>query len=157
MKILTIFYDARCGLCSTFRRWMEGQELRVPVEFLDYESDEARSRFPSLPEYGPEREIVVLSDDGCVWQGEEAWLICLGLTMAYEAWGDRMSSPVLRPVLRKFVRLVSENRYGLSKIIRLRSDVDLARRLDVMDEPGCGDGQCVGASSVVGRTFSKQV
>ena len=61
MHTLTIFYDAHCGLCGGFRRWMRAQESTVQLEFLAYDSEEARRRLPELEMMNPEREIVVMS------------------------------------------------------------------------------------------------
>jgi predicted DCC family thiol-disulfide oxidoreductase YuxK len=34
MTTLTLFYDARCGLCSSVRRWLSGQPAYVRLEFI---------------------------------------------------------------------------------------------------------------------------
>ena len=48
MHTLTIFYDADCGLCGGFRRWMRTQVNLVRLEFLPYDSPEALRRLPEL-------------------------------------------------------------------------------------------------------------
>ncbi len=50
MRSLTVLYDARCGLCSTARRWLEGQTQIVPLELLAADSEETRRRYPTLAE-----------------------------------------------------------------------------------------------------------
>ena len=52
MRALTVLYDARCGLCSNARRWLEGQRQIVPLELLAADSEEARRRFPTLAAAG---------------------------------------------------------------------------------------------------------
>ena len=142
MKALTILYDSRCGLCSRFRIWMEGQPVRARVEFLAYDSAEALRRFPALPEAGADRELVVLADDGRWWQGGAAWVMCLWVTQGYHEWAYRLSSPALLPFVRKVVRLISENRMGLSRLLGLRGDVELLAGIRSLSEPVCADGNC---------------
>lgn len=142
MKTLTIFYDPRCGLCSRFRAWMEGQPVRARVEFLAYDSADALQRFPGLPEIGADREVVVLADDGRWWQGGAAWVMCLWVTQGYYEWAYRLSSPALLPFVRKAVHLISENRIGLSRLLGLRGDDELLAGIRSLPEPACADGTC---------------
>jgi predicted DCC family thiol-disulfide oxidoreductase YuxK len=52
VRSLTVLYDARCGLCSAARRWLEEQRQLVPLELLPAGSEDARRRFPTLCEDG---------------------------------------------------------------------------------------------------------
>jgi predicted DCC family thiol-disulfide oxidoreductase YuxK len=142
MKTLTIFYDVHCGLCSNFRAWMEAQPKRVRVEFLGYDSPEAQQRFPGLGALKADREVVVLADDGRWWQGAPAWVTCLWATRSHYEWAQRLSSPVLLPFVRKAVHLISENRLGLSRLLGMRSDGDLAEGIRILPEPECQKGTC---------------
>ncbi len=128
MHTLTIFYDAHCGLCGGFRRWMRTQESMVRLEFLPYDSDEALRRLPELAGMHPEREIVVMSDTGSVWQGAGAWVVCLWALRDWRAWAKRLASPVLLPVAGNVCQLISQNRIGLSRMLALRSDAELLRK-----------------------------
>jgi predicted DCC family thiol-disulfide oxidoreductase YuxK len=142
MNTLTIFYDPHCGLCAGFRAWLEGQPKRVPVEFLGYDTVEAAARFPGLLERGADREVVVLADDGRWWQGTGAWLTCLWATFAYHDWSYRLASPVLQPLVRKAVHLISENRLSLSRLFSLKADAALAESLRSLPEAECADAAC---------------
>lgn len=142
MKSLTIFYDPHCGLCARFRAWLESQPVRARVEFVAYDSPEAARRFPGLPALGPDREVVVLADDGRWWQGAAAWVTCLWVTRGYYEWAYRLSSPALLPVVRKAVHLISENRLGLSRLLGMRGDHALLAGIRAMPEPSCAGGTC---------------
>jgi predicted DCC family thiol-disulfide oxidoreductase YuxK len=142
MKTLTIFYDERCGLCSRFRAWMEAQPKRVRVEFLAYDSPEALRKFPGLRDLQADREVVVLADDGRWWQGAAAWVTCLWATHSHYEWAQRLSSPVLLPFVRKAVHLISENRLGLSRLLGMRGDGELAEGIRALPEPECREGSC---------------
>ena len=142
MKVLTIFYDPRCGLCAKFRAWLEAQPKRVRVEFLDYDSVAANERFPGLAELGADREVVVLADDGRWWQGSAAWLTCLWTTIQYYDWSFRLAAPVFQPFVRKAVYLLSENRLSLSRLIKLRNDAELATAFQSLPDAGCDNQLC---------------
>lgn len=155
MHTLTIFYDAGCGLCGGFRRWMGTQASLVRLEFLPYDSAEARRRLPELEGMHPEREIVVMGDEGAVWQGAGAWVVCLWALRDWRAWAKRLASPVLLPVAANVCQLISRNRLGLSRLLALRSDEDL-RAEWAGEAADCGDGRCgvargvrLGSGSVV--------
>lgn len=141
MNVLTIFYDAHCGLCGGFRRWMQTQVSVVRLEFLPYDSAEARRRLPELAGMHPEREIVVMSDRGAVWQGAGAWVMCLWVLRDWRAWAKRLASPVLLPVAGNVCQLISQNRIGLSRLLALRSDAEL-RGQAAGEAAACGDGRC---------------
>ncbi len=142
MKTLFIFHDARCGLCARFRAWLEAQPRRVRVEFLPYDSPEAEALFPGLADMGADKDIVVLADDGRWWQGSGAWITCLWTTCRYRDWSRRLAAPVFQPLVRKVVHLLSENRFTLSRLMRLPTDEDLAEALGTLPDAACKDGVC---------------
>ena len=142
MKQLTIFYDARCGLCVKFRAWLEAQPRQVAVEFLPFDSAEAIARFPGLLEIGADREVVVMADDGRWWQGSAAWLTCLWTTWEYRDWSFRLASPALQPLVRKAVHLLSENRLTLSRIFSDRADAQIVAAIEAIPAVGCDDSAC---------------
>ena len=141
MNTLTIFYDAHCGLCRRFRRWMQSRRARVRLEFLPFDSPEARDRFPGIEKLDAGRELVVMADDGAVWQGPGAWVTCLWALEEGRPWARRLASPLLLPFAGAACRLISENRLGLSALLMLRSDAAVAEEL-ARRERGCPDGTC---------------
>lgn len=139
MNTLTIFYDARCGLCSRFRRWMLEQAAYVRLEFLPYDSAQALHRCPDLPNLRADQEIVVMSDDGSLWQGAGAWVTCLWALREYREWSLRLASPAMQQIARRVVHWISSNRIGLSHLLRLRSDDALRAQIT---ETACDNGAC---------------
>ncbi len=77
VKTIEVFYDARCGMCRTFMKWLEKQKRACKLICLDYQSDEAQKVFPELLNYHPEKEMVVRIDDAKIYQGGEGWVCCL--------------------------------------------------------------------------------
>jgi len=142
MGKLTVFHDPRCGMCCGFRRWLEGQPRWVAVEFVDWASDEAERRLPGIRGMGAGKDVVVLADDGRWWQGTAAWLTCLWATREYRAWSHRLAAPVLQPLVRKAVHLLSENRLTFSRLLRLPNDATLAAAIHSLPDAECADGVC---------------
>ncbi len=139
MNTLTIFYDARCGLCSRFRRWMLDQAAYVRLQFLPYDSPQALRLCPALPSLRADQEIVVMGDDGSLWQGAGAWVTCLWALYDFREWSLRLASPTLQPIARKVVHWISTNRITLSRLLRLHSDDDIKRHVT---DVTCDTGTC---------------
>jgi predicted DCC family thiol-disulfide oxidoreductase YuxK len=148
VRALTVLYDARCGLCSSARRWLLNQRQLVPLEFVAAGSDEARRRFPTLAEAEPS-ELVVVSDDGDVYRGPSAWIACLWALEAYRNWSFRLAGPTLLPLARHAFEWVSTRRHSLSRTLRLVSDQDLVR--EVSRTGVCPQGVCTPPSAARGR------
>lgn len=138
MHTLTIFYDAGCGLCGRFRRWMLGQESLLRLEFLPFDSTAALERLPELPALHPDRDLVVMNEEGEIWRGAPAWVMCLWALREGRPWARRLARPVLLPMAATLCGLVSENRLSLSRLMRLHSDREIARQCD-QHAGGCRD------------------
>ena len=74
---LTVLYDEACSVCRACRHSMESQSQLVPVTFVAARSEEARRRFPDLDHAKTVDEITVVSDDGSVFRGDDAFILCL--------------------------------------------------------------------------------
>ena len=131
MNTLTLFYAARCGLCSSVRRWLTSQPAYVRLEFIPYDAPEARQRCPFIDQLHADQEIVVLSDDGHLWQGAGAWVMCLWALHDFREWSSRLASPAMRAIAKRIVQLISSNRLTLSSLLRLRGDAALHTLPDV--------------------------
>lgn len=131
MNTLTLFYDARCGLCSQVRRWLETQPAYLRLEFIPYDSPEAVKKLPAIRQLRADEEIVVLANTGEVWQGAGAWVICLWALKEYRAWSARLASAPMQAVARKLVYWISANRIGLSRLLHFRSDAELTAAVEL--------------------------
>jgi predicted DCC family thiol-disulfide oxidoreductase YuxK len=100
---LTVLYDADCGLCRTARAWLASRAQLVPLEFVAAGSDEARRRYPALDPAETLADITVVADDGGVYSGDSAWIICLWALDGYRGLAARLSRPDLRPTARRMV------------------------------------------------------
>ena len=142
MKTLTIFHDPRCGLCAAFKEWLNRQPKYLEARFIPYNAPAAAKLFPGLQEMGAGKDVVVLADDGSWWQGEAAWLTCLWITRDYRPWSYRFRSPLLQPLVRRAIHLLSENRLTISRLLHLRQDEELADAIHSLPETHCQTGTC---------------
>lgn len=117
MKTLHVFFDARCGLCSRFRHWLERQPQFVEIRFTSYHDPEARRICPILDELNPEKKLVVMADTGEVYQGEAAWIICLWALENYRGLSMMLAGPRWRSLARRVCEFVSARRYTLSRFL----------------------------------------
>ena len=105
---LTVLYDAGCGLCRTARAWLASRAQLVPLEFVPAGSDEARRRYPALDPAETLADITVVADDGGVYTGDGAWIICLwaldgyrGLAARLHRWQRRTARPYRRQAMTR--------------------------------------------------------
>ena len=133
MKALYVLYDAECGLCTEVQDWLRKQPSHLDLQVLPSNSDEVRRRFPGLPS----GELAVVSDRGEVWLGDNAFIVCLWALRDYRGWAQRFASSLLRPMARQAFEAVSHNRRNLSKLLGLKSEVELKKQLSEVDIPPC--------------------
>ena len=117
MRRLTVFYDDSCGLCRRARGWLEGQPSYVELDFVAASSDEARTRCRELSRADLMSELCVLADDGRMWQGASAWVMCLWALRRYRGWAMSIAEPGRMALARRFVGAVSRNRHRLSDFL----------------------------------------
>jgi predicted DCC family thiol-disulfide oxidoreductase YuxK len=109
---LTVLYDAGCGVCRTARTWLASRAQLVPLEFVPAGSDEARRRYPALDPAETLADITVVADDGGVYTGDSAWIICLWALDGYRGLAARLTRPDLRPTARRMVQAAAALRRG---------------------------------------------
>jgi len=100
MRALTVLYDADCPMCRRFREWLGSQPLLLPTDFVPAGSDEARRRFPTLDHKRTLDEITVVADDGGVWTHEQAWVMCLWVTVKHRPLAERLAAPAWLPLAK---------------------------------------------------------
>jgi len=117
MKRLYVFYDGECGLCRRSREWLAGQPAYLEIKFHPFQAEETRRLCPDLPRFNPEERLVVLSDEGGIYTGENAWLMCLYALRDYRAWSMRLAVPALKPLAQRLCMAISHNRLALSRAL----------------------------------------
>ncbi|GAA2837067.1 DCC1-like thiol-disulfide oxidoreductase family protein [Kribbella solani] len=132
MRELTVLYDDHCPVCRRFKSWLaaqrpapDGEGGVVRLRFVVAGSADARARYPELDHAATLREVTVIADDGSVYVGDRAWIVCLWATGEHRHTAVRLASPAMRPVAKAMVQAAA----GL-------------RRLSGGDYADECDGQC---------------
>ena len=116
MTSLTVLYDATCPLCCRAARWLADQDQLVPLRFLAAGSPAARELVPDLDHASTRGEVTVVADDGAVYRGERAWLICLWALRKYRRKAAQFSKPGRQAAARMFVLWVSRHRQQIGRV-----------------------------------------
>ncbi|MET0419701.1 MAG: DCC1-like thiol-disulfide oxidoreductase family protein [Actinoplanes sp.] len=103
----TVLYDEGCPLCRAAHHWLAGRAQLVPLSFVPAGSTEARRRYPTLDHAATLRDLTVIGDNGSVYVGDGAWVACLWSLADYRAMAERISSPRLLPMARRFIATAS--------------------------------------------------
>jgi len=140
VRALTVLYDARCGLCSAARRWLEAEPQIVPLELLPADSEEALRRYPTLAAPEPE-ELVVISDEGQVYLNDRAWIMVFYALEEYREWSYRLAHPLLMPLARKAYAAIAKNRYAISRWLQSGHAEEVATELRRVPLEPCGAPQ----------------
>lgn len=134
MEQLVVLYDAQCGLCRRFKDWLAAQRPApnglggvVRFGFVAAGSADARTRYPALDHQATLREVTVVADNGAVYVGDRAWIVCLWATWEHRHTAVRLASPAMRPVARAMVQAAAGLRSWNS--VR-REEGDYADRCD---------------------------
>jgi predicted DCC family thiol-disulfide oxidoreductase YuxK len=115
MQRLTVLYDATCALCVRCRDFLAASASYVPLELLAAQSAAARERYGAVPWLG--EELVVVSDEGDVWAGPAAFLVCLWALRDYRTWSFRLGGSTLAPLAERFFVAISSNRRKLAAFV----------------------------------------
>lgn len=115
MHKLTVLYDATCALCVRCRDYLARSPSYLPIELLACQSHEAREHYGAVPWLG--EELVVVSDDGDVWVGAAAFIVCLWALVETREWSYRLSGTVLAPLAERFFVAFSSERARVASFL----------------------------------------
>ncbi len=117
MKTLTVLFDAQCAMCRRCREWLGRQPAYLKLEFLPSSSSEVERRFPGLTRTDQPEELVVISDEGGVYRGPVAFIMCLYALKEYRELSLWLSKPAMLPMARGAFVQLSKNRGILSHFL----------------------------------------
>ena len=119
-----MLYDGSCMLCVRCAEWIAGKPAALRLELIPAGSSEARTRYPA---FGLGEELVVVSDDGQVWLGPSAFVMCLWALRDTRDLSELLAEPPMSFLARRFFNAFSSSRGVISGFI----------------EPGrCGEQGC---------------
>ncbi len=114
---------------------MRDQPKWIPLRLVP--SNYAGWLYPALAARNTQEELIVVSDEGGVYSGDHAWLMCLYALKHYRPWAARLSRPALLPLARQAFAILSGNRRRISKWLGLLNDAELAKELCAINPPKC--------------------
>jgi len=129
MKCLYVLFDAECAVCVRCRDWLSRQPAFVPLHFIPLQSPDLEKLFPGIEALRPNEQLLVVGDNGAVYRGTSAWIMCLWATVEYRRHSERLSHPALLPFARIACELLSRHRFFVSHTFFKEGESELARRL----------------------------
>jgi len=139
MDTLTVLYDQDCLLCQECRIWLLRQRAFIKLRFIPLQSPQICEWFQRLEgcsSINPRERLVVISDEGGVYHGQNAWIMCLYALVEYREWSLRLAQPALLPFANIACEMISRNRLRLSNFLRKPNDA-LAKVLREQPSPVC--------------------
>ena len=137
MKRLYVLYDPNCRLCMRIKGWLVRQPAYVAIHPIPMGSPQAERLFPALPQLGRSSELVVIGDDGGVYFGDHAWIMCLYALRDYRATAKRLSAPALQPLARAAFTFISRYRHSISGWLGTVPESEMEVMLKGVDTPRC--------------------
>src|SRR5262245_37201361 len=129
MKTLYVLYDPECAFCVRCRNWLANEPSYVALRFIPRHSPEIAMRFPGIEQYQNGDDLVVISDEGAVYKGPGAFIMCLFALKEYREWSMRLAQPHLLPFAKTALELLSKHRSTISRWLGTATDDQLAHAL----------------------------
>lgn len=129
MQKLYVLYDASCGFCVRCRWWLSRQRQLIQLEFIRAGSPQIPAMFPEIQLFDQLDDLIVVSDDGRLYYGPPAYIMCLYALAEYREWSLRLASPTLRPFARTAFEALGRKRKALSRLLGLGGEQQLADAL----------------------------
>jgi predicted DCC family thiol-disulfide oxidoreductase YuxK len=111
---LTVVYDDRCALRRRCRGSLSTQEQLVPLDFVAASDSAVRGWAGSMIPVGD--ELVVMDNNGSVWVGPDAFIVCLWALRSYRRLSTRLASPAMKPVAKQVFHRLSAGRGMVSAL-----------------------------------------
>src|ERR1044071_271898 len=140
MNTLHVLYDAQCSFCLRCRQWAAAQAAFVDLEFIPYQAPELLAQFEGIEKFHFNDQLLVIADDGGVYQGANALIMLLFALRDYRQWAYRLATPLLMPLSAQCFDLLSSGRKNISKWLSRLADDKLAAVLSSQVPPICMNG-----------------
>ena len=138
MTKLSILYDAQCCFCLRCRQWLGAQDTFLRLEFVPFQCPELVAQFEGLESFRSNSRLLVVADDGAVYQGSDAFIMLLYALRDYREWAIRLATPALVPLAVQCFDLLScPGRKKISKWLSRLGDGELIEVLRRQPVPAC--------------------
>ncbi len=116
MKHTVLIYDAECSLCCGCMNWIKSYAVNIDTfEFVACQSEERKSRFPSIGEDACLEALHLVTPDGQILAGDKSLPEIL-YNLRYFRWLTIFFKiPVINLVPYFIYRRIANNRYIISR------------------------------------------
>lgn len=137
MKFLVVLFDPGCRFCVAAKAWLKNQEAYVPLTFVPVGSEIAEAQFPELKTEDLLQSLTVVSDEGGVYQGTDAYIMVLYALKSTREWASYLARPRLKPYAHKAFEMITQNRHRLGHWLGQDGEKALVETLRHRREPVC--------------------
>jgi len=137
-----VLYDAQCSFCLRCRQWAGTQTTFLPVVFVPFQSPELIAQFEGIASFRTNGQLVVVGDDGAVYQGFNAFIMLLYALIDYREWAVRLATPALIPFTAQALDLLSSGRKNIPEWLSCLTDHQLVDVLRRQAPPACTAALC---------------
>jgi hypothetical protein len=130
MKKLYVFYDAQDDFALRSYAWLVAQPPLWPLEFIPFQASERMARFQGIDDFRRRGPLLGVGDEGGVYAGPNAFIICLYALKDYQEWSYRLSAPMFLPLARRAFELLSTQGRKFSRQMERLDDPKLAWLLE---------------------------
>lgn len=134
MNTLYILYDDTCPHSLRHREWLAQQGSIVCLRFQPHRAEEVPRRFPGIEAHLTPRDFTTVSDDGQLWTGPAAAVMCLFALEQYREFAERLAHPTLLPYARTALELLSRDVLEMKCLLRRSTHAELAEALRLNSE-----------------------
>ena len=139
MTRLFILYDAQCPFCLHCRQWLAAQAALLELEFIPFQAPELVGQFDGIESFRKDGQLLVVGDDGAVYQGPGAFIMLLFALRDYHEWAARLTAPALMPLAAQCLGLISSGSKNILKWLNRLNDSELGQVLRSRAVPICAD------------------
>ena len=125
MKKLHVLYDAQNDFALRCYGWLMAQPTVWPLEFIPFQATELVARFNGIDDFRSRGPLLAVSDEGAVYSGSSAFIICLYVLERYQDWAFRLSTPALLPLAGNAFDLLVKNGRKFSRVMEKLDDAKL--------------------------------
>ena len=118
MNALYLFHDNTCPVSQRHREWLAKQAAIVPLHCVAHQAEEVPGRFPGIAAHLTPRNLTVVSDDGQLWTGPSAVVMCLFALEKHRELAERLALPNLLPYARTALELLSREVFEMNHLLR---------------------------------------
>jgi predicted DCC family thiol-disulfide oxidoreductase YuxK len=135
MNKLYILYDVQCPFVLRCRGWLGDQTALVNLEFIPFQTPHLVWQFKGIEAYPTKNQLLVINENGGVYEGPNAFIMCLWALEKYREMSVRLSSPALLPMAREAFELLSSGGKGILQWMAGLDDQKLANVLHYQVPP----------------------